>query len=95
MRLAEEVCEAEVVLDDGELTLIALNGLNASYDAFVTTEMPRADDITFAAFQGLLQVHEDRYSRPTTSMMILMANVAQGLLEEVIYQICQKRGHTS
>lgn len=35
-RLAEEVQEAGVSLSDGELTLIALNGLDASYDAFVT-----------------------------------------------------------
>lgn len=63
-RLAEEVREAEVALDDGELTLIALIGLDASYDAFVTAQMARANDITFAAFQGLLQAHEERYSHP-------------------------------
>lgn len=36
-RLAEEVREASVALDDGKLTLISLNNLYASYDAFVTT----------------------------------------------------------
>lgn len=59
-QLAEEVCEVGVALVDGELTLIALNGLDVSYDAFVTAQMARADEITFAAFQGLLQAHEDR-----------------------------------
>lgn len=52
--LAEEVWEANMVLDDNELTLIALNDLDASYDVLVTTQTAWADDITFAAFQGLL-----------------------------------------
>lgn len=47
------------MLDDGELMLITLNGLDASYDAFVTTQKAPVDDITFATFQGLLQAHED------------------------------------
>jgi len=59
-QLAEEVCEVGVALDDGELTLIALNGLDASYDAFITAQMARADEIAFATFQGLLQAREDR-----------------------------------
>lgn len=53
-RLAEEVKQARVVLDDGELTLIAFNGLDSSYDAFVIAQSAREDNIIFAAFQGLL-----------------------------------------
>lgn len=69
-RLAEEVREAGVALDDGELTLVALNGLNASYDAFVTVQSARADDITFAKFQGLLQAYENSNSRPSGSSFV-------------------------
>lgn len=43
----EEIHEVGVALDDGELTLIALNGLDMSYDAFVTAQTTRVDDITY------------------------------------------------
>lgn len=76
-RLAEEVCEAGVPLDDGELTLIALGGLDSSYDGFVMAHTARADDLTFAAFQGLLQAHKERNSKPA-STIIPMANVVSG-----------------
>lgn len=36
--MAEELHEAGVVVDDGDLTLIAMNGLDESYDPFVTDE---------------------------------------------------------
>lgn len=91
--LAEEVQEARVALDDGELTLIALNGLNASYDAFVTAQTAREDDITFAAFQGLLQAHDERYSHSSSTIVMPMANAASS--EVVVYQICQKKGHSA
>lgn len=48
--LVEVVHEAGVALDDGELMLIALNGLDTSYDAFVTTQIARANEINFAEF---------------------------------------------
>lgn len=66
--LAEEVCEANVALDDSELSLIALNGLHSTYDGFVMTDATQADNIPFSAFQGFLQAHnEPRSSRPTTT----------------------------
>lgn len=52
--LTKEVREAGVALDDKELTLVTLNGLDSSYDAFVTAQIARADEITFVAFQGML-----------------------------------------
>lgn len=76
-RLAEEVREAGVPLDDGELTLIVLNGLDVSYDVFITAQTARAYDIMFAAFQGLLLTHEERYSKQVT-MPVPMANAAFG-----------------
>lgn len=39
-----------VALDNGELTLIALNEFDFSYGAFVTTHIAWADDIPFKAF---------------------------------------------
>lgn len=56
--LVEEVCEARVALDDRELTLIALNNLDTSYDAIVIAHTAQVDDIIFVAFQGLIQAHE-------------------------------------
>lgn len=46
--MAEELREAGVIIDDGELSLIALNGLDEGYDPFVTTLTARVDDISFA-----------------------------------------------
>lgn len=71
--LAEEVHKSGVAFIDGELTLVALSGLYALYNAFVTTQTARADEITFAAF------HEVRYSRPSSTAIIPMANVASSL----------------
>lgn len=73
-KLAEEVRDAGVALDDGELTLIMLNGLDDSYEGFVTAQLARADDMTFAAFQGLLQTQEERYVRSTAAASVSMAN---------------------
>lgn len=53
-----------ILLDDGELCLIALNGLDLSYDAFITTQMATTDNISFATFQGLLLAHEDMAMKP-------------------------------
>lgn len=78
--LVEDVREAGVSLDDGELSLIALNGLNSAYDGFVTTYTTRTDDIPFSAFQGL-QEHEARSSRPATTQQFQMENMVQGNLE--------------
>lgn len=70
----EEVCEAGVTLDDGELTLIALNGLDSSYDAFVMAQFARADEIPFAAFQGMLRAQEEMFAHSTKTSMIPMEN---------------------
>lgn len=53
-RLVEEVHEAGVALDDGELSLITFNGLDSLYDAFVIAQSACIDDIPFSALQGLL-----------------------------------------
>lgn len=91
-RLSEEVQEAGIALDDGELTLIALNDLDASYDVFVTAQTARADHIAFAAFQGLLQAHKERYFCSAITL-IPMANTISG--NPVICQICMKKSHTA
>lgn len=60
---ADEVRDAGISMDDGELTLIALDGLDASYDAFVTAVTASAGDLTFAEFKGLLRANEKRHTR--------------------------------
>lgn len=91
-RLAEEVRQVGVALDDRKLTLIALNGLDTSYDAFVTAQSARTDNIPFAAFQGLLQAH-DEWFKVSSNSVILMANAVVN--DTVITcQMCLKRGHS-
>lgn len=85
--------EAGVALDDGELILIALNGLGSSYEAFVAAQSGRTDEISFAAFQGMLQAHEERFARSPSSGMIPMANFVSN--NTVICQICLKKGHSA
>lgn len=45
--MTEELREAGVVIDDGEFSLIALNGLDASYNPFVTAQTAHVEDISF------------------------------------------------
>lgn len=61
--LTKEVCEANMALDDGEHTLIVLNGLDSTYDVFISAHTTRANNILFTTFQGLLQAHEARSSK--------------------------------
>lgn len=77
LALQRKVREAAVALDDGEFTLIALNGLDSSDDAFVMTYIVRTKDIPFVAFQGMLQAHEACSMKPLYPQ-IPMANVVQG-----------------
>lgn len=58
--MADELRDARVAIDEGELVMIALNVLDASYDPFVTTQMAQFDHIYFATIQGLLHNHDDR-----------------------------------
>lgn len=45
-------------MDDEELVLFALDGLDSSYDAFVTIVTATLGDISFFEFNGLLKAHE-------------------------------------
>lgn len=56
--MAEEIHEAGTMVDVGKLSLIVLNGLDTSYDPFVTTQIVRVDDISFASLLGLLRMYE-------------------------------------
>lgn len=84
--------EADVNLDYGELSVIALNGLDLD---FATAYAARADDIPFSAFQGLLQAHEARSSRPAVTQQFTMANMVKGNHEVITCQICSKRSHSA
>lgn len=48
--LSEELRQAGVVIDDSELSLIALNGLDETYDSFVTSQTARVDDVSFLPY---------------------------------------------
>lgn len=93
--MAEELREAGTSIDDGELTLIALNVLDASYDPFVTAQTVRMDDVSFASFLGLLRSHEIRLNRSTDFKGIAIANAIQSVDTTVTCQICLKHGHSA
>lgn len=61
--MSEELHKAGVIVDDGELSLIAFNGLNETYDPFVTTQTTRVDDIGFGSLLSLLRSYEARLNR--------------------------------
>lgn len=50
--------ETRVAVDDKELSLIALNGLDDLNDPFVIVETLRVEDVNFASFVGLLRTYE-------------------------------------
>lgn len=56
--MAKELWEAETTIDGGELSLFSLNGLDTSYDPFLTAQTTRVDDIIFASLLGLLCSYE-------------------------------------
>lgn len=60
MVMAKELREADESIEDGDLSLIALNGLDQSYDAFVTANTVGIDSINFSAFLDLLRACEVR-----------------------------------
>lgn len=58
--MAEEPWEAGVVVDDGELSLIALSGLDGSYDPFVIAQTAWVEDIGFSLLLGLVRAYKSR-----------------------------------
>lgn len=59
--MAEELQEAKEVreaVNDDDLSLVALNDLDESYDPFVTTESTRTKKISFASFLGQLRTYK-------------------------------------
>lgn len=54
----DEVRDVGIIVDNEELALFALDGLNFSYDAFVTTVTTTSGDISFSKFKGLLKAHK-------------------------------------
>lgn len=96
--MAEELREAGIAITDGELSLIALNGLDVSYDSFVTAQTARMEDISFASFLGLLRAYELRLNRSIESKGIAMENSVQATSSDttvVNCQICLKNGHSA
>lgn len=54
-----------------------------------------ADDISFASFKGLLEVHEGHSMKSASQPQLVMANLAQGCRNELICQICTRKGHST
>lgn len=55
---ADEIRDTSIHIEDEELALLALDGLDASYDAFVTMVIATTRDLSFAVFKGLLKAYE-------------------------------------
>lgn len=58
MAKTNKLQKARILVDDGKLSLITLNGLDASYEPFITAQMSRFENINFASLLGLLQSYE-------------------------------------
>lgn len=94
--MADELRDARVAIDEGELVMIALNVLDASYDPFVTTQMAQFDHIYFATIQGLLHNHDDRMNWMVDSRVFALVNYVHKITqhgEPLICHICTKFGH--
>lgn len=73
---AYEVKDAGTNLDNEELALIACDGLDSSYNAFVTVVTASAGDLTFVDFRGLFRAFEKRHAWETETPFP-SANLAQ------------------
>lgn len=95
--MAEELREAGAIVDDAELSLIALNGLDEAYDSFVTSQTSRVEDISFSSLLGLLRTYDNRLSC-RTELRVAAANAVQSssaTSTAVVCQICDKQGHAA
>jgi len=104
--MAEELHQTGVIIDDGELSLIVLNGLDDSYESFITSQMARIEDIDFSSLLGALRSFESRRHRIIGRKGFATANIVQSTPSAtlasstissasgiVICQICDKKGH--
>lgn len=69
--------EASVIVGEGELSLIALNGLDETYDPFVTAQTTWVDDINFGSLFGLLRSYKARLNHRSEFKGITTANSVQ------------------
>lgn len=72
----DEVRYAGIVIEEEKLALFALDGLDASYDAFVIAIMATKGEISFSKFKGLLKGHEARMIRDSSRRQPPSANLA-------------------
>lgn len=90
----DELCEVGVVVDDSELSLISHNGLDETYDSFVTTQIGRVDDISFDSLLGVLCSYKALLNHHSKVKGITTANSVQSSTT-VVCQICKKKGHSA
>lgn len=93
--LFEDLREAGVVIEDGELSLIALNGLNEAYDSFVTSQTARIDEICFASLLGSLHTFDNRISRHCSTTLPTANAVQSKVSVSLVCQICDEKGHSA
>lgn len=60
LKKAGEIRDVGIEIEDEELALFSLDGLDSSYDVFVTAITTSFDDLSFSEFKGLLKAHEKR-----------------------------------
>lgn len=94
--MAEELREAGVSIDDGKLSLIALNGLDTSYDPFVMEQTSQINNIIFASLLGPLRSYKSHLNCSTEVCNLATANFVQSAAFDtivIVYQICRKHEH--
>lgn len=92
--------EAGVIIDDGKMSLIALNGLDSSYDPLVTSQTAKVDEICFSSLLGLVRFYEARLNHDSEPQVVATANAVQGSqynnkYASMVCQIYDMKGHTT
>lgn len=98
----DELHAAGESVNEHELVLLVLSGLDSDYEAFTTVLATKEADLTFIEFQGLLLTQELRnnsvLAQTTSSTLNPSVNYVKstsGSKNTLICQICNKRGHTA
>lgn len=84
--------EALTIINDEELALYTLGGLNGEFHAFTTAIATRIEDNSFSSLKGLLLAYETSLQQNSSEVSIALAHIAQNTqYNKVSYQICERK----
>lgn len=95
-QMAKELHDVGTTIDDGDLFLITLNGLNRDYNSFITLHIAQANGLNFSKFLGIFHAYKSRLQRSAKSQTFATTNIVESSdLGQNFCQICTKRGYTA